>query len=250
VSDESLDQKLWEWKLLSDELKEKKAQEAKLRQELFAAFFSEPVEGTNTVDLPAGWQLKAKYTFNRNVDESALPAIMEELGYEVADDLVKFKPELKLKEYRQLNDEQRGQRDDDQRIGSGCHERGGLTGVLAGAEDDRLSNHGDDAGVDHEPNDPSGFTLLGVGDDRLVDLDDDEQQQRGIDKADNDKRISDVAGDRAFEYLQSEIEYPDTKQYDEYQRGSHLNVAEQFLADSQNSLVNRVGGRKRATNWI
>jgi len=100
-----------------------------------------------------------------------------------------------------FDDEQRRQSEDDECVRTGCHERGGLIGVLSGAEDDRLPHHRNDAGIDHQPDDLSGIAFLRVGDDGVVDLDDDEQQQRGVDEADNDERIGDTPTGRALEDL-------------------------------------------------
>lgn len=107
MTEESIDQKLWRWKQISDQVSELKAEETRLRMEIFGAMFQEPAEGTNTVDLPKGWKLKATHKINRNIDEAALPSILEELGEGMGDRLVRYKPELNVSEYRKLTDEQR-----------------------------------------------------------------------------------------------------------------------------------------------
>lgn len=105
-----------EWYRLSNELSRIKAAEMLLRTKIFRGMFKDPVEGTNTVPLAEGWQLKGKRTINRDIDPGSLQAYvhqdeegkskLSEAGIAVGN-LIKWKPELILKNYRQLTDEQR-----------------------------------------------------------------------------------------------------------------------------------------------
>lgn len=82
--------------------------EQELRKQVFEYYFKDPREGTNYLDLPNGWRLKAIYKLDRKIDEAALPAVKEqlkELGVNV-DALVEYKPTLKTKLYRELTAEQ------------------------------------------------------------------------------------------------------------------------------------------------
>ena len=75
--------------------------------EIFNSVFTEPKEGVNRVDIANGWKLKADYKYYRNIDEAALPAILKQLPEGSADRLVKYKPELKVRDYKALTEEQR-----------------------------------------------------------------------------------------------------------------------------------------------
>lgn len=99
----------WEIKQALKEAKKLAAEEKALRQALFTLFFPAPREGINTRELPAGWKLKGKYKLDRKVDEAALPAVLKEMREKgiSCDDLVRYKPELATKEYRNLTETER-----------------------------------------------------------------------------------------------------------------------------------------------
>lgn len=106
--------------------------EQALRKEVFAAFFPSPVEGTNTVELPASYKLKAKYPIERKVDAAMVavvrsmtvgelePGMRQELNLLGAPDamplvqalllnvdtLLDWEPKLKSRVYRELTKEQ------------------------------------------------------------------------------------------------------------------------------------------------
>lgn len=103
---------LEEWrraKAEADAVKPIIAKEQELRKQVFAAFYPDPKEGTNTLDLAEGWKLKGVYKLDRKIDEAALPAVTEqlrEMGVN-ADTLVKWSPNLKTATYKELTAEQR-----------------------------------------------------------------------------------------------------------------------------------------------
>ena len=102
---------LEKWYELNAKLKLLKMEESLLRKRVFAHYFPDPVEGTNTFDgLAKGYVIKGKRTINRNVDAASLTAIMPELREADinADTLVEWKPSLMLKAYRKLSDNERG----------------------------------------------------------------------------------------------------------------------------------------------
>jgi hypothetical protein len=83
-----------------------------MRLKIVALAFPEQKEGTNTLDLPNAWKLKAVVKIERKVDEAVLPAAKEQLQKMLInpDPLIRYKPELATKEYRELartNDEAR-----------------------------------------------------------------------------------------------------------------------------------------------
>lgn len=103
---------------LQKQLAEIKSTEALMRRRLFTHFFPTADEGTNTrLDvLPNGWQLKGERSIDRKVDEGTLnvfrqpgqdgkPSILDAAGVNV-DRLIRWKPELSVKEYRELTEDQ------------------------------------------------------------------------------------------------------------------------------------------------
>lgn len=104
------------WYELQAQLKSIKASEMLLRTKIYKGLFKDPVEGTNTIPLAEGWVMKAKRVIQRDIDIAALtinsanpelgPSRLELAGINVAS-LVKWKPELVLKNYRELTDEQK-----------------------------------------------------------------------------------------------------------------------------------------------
>ena len=77
------------------------ARERQLRSQLLANLFGVGGEGTKRAD-----GLKAVLKLDRKVDEAAYSAMRERLR-EAGADVVVFKPELSLRRYRALSDEQR-----------------------------------------------------------------------------------------------------------------------------------------------
>ncbi len=100
------------WYEANEALKKAKAAEMLLRLRVFGAFFPAPVEGTNTVTLPAvngvPFALKAKYPINRKVDPALLEVMKEAFAQHniSVDKLIKYTPELVLSEYRTLTAEE------------------------------------------------------------------------------------------------------------------------------------------------
>lgn len=100
---------LEEWYKATEELTRAKAKEILLRMRIFKHYFPSPSEGTNTFALPDGYELKGVHKINRSVEEPALlvlaPKFVE--AKIPVDDLIERKPELKIRQYRTLTDEQR-----------------------------------------------------------------------------------------------------------------------------------------------
>ena len=73
-----------------------------------AAFPNGLAEGVNTFELGGKWKLKISGVVTRSVDEAALPSILDRIakkfdGYD-AKELIKYKPELKVGDYKKLPD--------------------------------------------------------------------------------------------------------------------------------------------------
>lgn len=90
--------KLIEWQQISEQLAALRNKELELRKEIFAESFQSPREGVNKFPLANDFGLVATYKLTRRIkDEQPL----KDMG------LLKYKPELDLKKYRDLSDEQR-----------------------------------------------------------------------------------------------------------------------------------------------
>lgn len=84
-------------------------QEMMLRKKIFATYFKDPKEGTNTAPLNAGWVLKATHKINRKVLIAELTTLTPELQAAgiVVEDVIKSKPELSVSAYKALDDAKR-----------------------------------------------------------------------------------------------------------------------------------------------
>lgn len=113
---------LSKWYLLKKQLAEVKTAESLMRSRIAKFFFPTPDEGTNTHPLKdgTGANLKMVHTIDRKVDEGELAALKAALeaaasnpednlhGMELPfDDLIVWKPELKIGAYRKLSEAQR-----------------------------------------------------------------------------------------------------------------------------------------------
>ena len=99
---------LEQWYELQKQISELK-KETLLRQKIFGYYFEDAKEGTNTFDLQDGFLLKGKRVVNRTLDYGVFQANVERfrnIGI-TPEDLVRMKPELELKAYRNLSDDQR-----------------------------------------------------------------------------------------------------------------------------------------------
>jgi hypothetical protein len=99
------------WKLVL-ELKTLKSKEALARKFVFENCFKEGTykpEGTNKFQLPEHYELKAVTSLNRSIQIEVARAIAPDLAKlgVMVDDLIRWKPEVDITAYRQLNDEQR-----------------------------------------------------------------------------------------------------------------------------------------------
>ena len=97
-----------EWYNLKLKLEAIKEREAELRKKIFAAYFAEAHEGTNKLELQGGCTLNGKRVINRTIDKGAMVSLTPELqaaGIRL-DDIVEWKPSLKLSMYRKLSEEQ------------------------------------------------------------------------------------------------------------------------------------------------
>jgi hypothetical protein len=95
------------WEKAKKALDRAKDAENKARAELVAAAFPNGLdEGTNTFNLEGKWNLKISGVVDRKVDAPALPAVLERMKLKFPDidtsDLVKYKPEISVKEYKEL----------------------------------------------------------------------------------------------------------------------------------------------------
>lgn len=98
---------LGQWQDTKAELESLKRKEAQLRKLLFQGAFPNPVEGVNTITLVDGTIIKGTHKITRNIDEAALPSVLEQMPEAVRDNLVAYKPSLSVAVYRKLTAEER-----------------------------------------------------------------------------------------------------------------------------------------------
>lgn len=105
-------QELVEWEKMTRELAILKEKEMTLRKRVYRTFFKDPKEGTNTHQLGEGWLLKAQRKIDRKVDIGTLQALSAEnaLFWQHginANELIDWKPELKIKAFKSLPEDKR-----------------------------------------------------------------------------------------------------------------------------------------------
>jgi len=101
-------QLLAEWEEDKRMLERYKEREMNKRLLLFAGAFPNPKEGTQKHLLPDGRTISAQYKINRKVDEAALAvtlAALKEAGVANTDALVRYKPELAIREWKSLSED-------------------------------------------------------------------------------------------------------------------------------------------------
>lgn len=101
--------KIFRWFKVKKEMAELKAEESELRQAIISSYFAKPKkdEGTERRDLPDNWKLSAKFGLDRKVDETILDSVFAELPEGSKDRLIRYKPEVNIKAYRELTETQR-----------------------------------------------------------------------------------------------------------------------------------------------
>lgn len=107
-----VDEALVKWGAISEQLETIKTAEMNLRKIIFGECFPNPKEGTNNLELGAGYILKGTHKLSYNVSNQddvctkALEAI-HDTGNEgpfIAERLIKWKPELSTSEYKKADD--------------------------------------------------------------------------------------------------------------------------------------------------
>ena len=95
--------KIEHWMQLSDTLKSVKEEEAKLRREICDSLFKGKVGEFREKAVIDGYTVVATSKVNRTVDKAVLTSLWEALS-EDEKACIEFKPDLKLTNYRKLND--------------------------------------------------------------------------------------------------------------------------------------------------
>lgn len=100
---------LAEWQETAIALKALTAREKALREGLFKGTFPDPVEGTNTYELPDGRKVKGVHKITRTLKADVLGQLVQEgkVPNEVAGAITRWKAELKVKEYKELPEDVR-----------------------------------------------------------------------------------------------------------------------------------------------
>lgn len=106
-----LDQnKLQEWYKIQQQIDELKADELRLRKEIFESVFTSPVEGSakNKFDLGDGWVLQGDYKINRKIDEAVISTLAKsDNAGPLVGKVFEYAPKLKLREWKGLTPEDR-----------------------------------------------------------------------------------------------------------------------------------------------
>lgn len=98
------------WVEAQKALESLKARELELRLAVVTAYFPDAaVEGTHNLDLNDGWKLKLTSRVNRKMENAKgeTDSIAKQLPPEVAEKVIAWKPELKLRGYKSLQPEYR-----------------------------------------------------------------------------------------------------------------------------------------------
>lgn len=106
------DQLLMKWQEAKDALARAKEIEMDLRKYIVGRAFPQPTEGTNTLELGGGYELKAaiKYHYKLDPDLSKVEQALDDIagmgneGAFIADRLVKWSADFLLTEYRKLQE--------------------------------------------------------------------------------------------------------------------------------------------------
>lgn len=112
--DKSQDEVLLEWGKRKTILAVAKEREMEFRKYVVNRAFPEKHEGTNTLELGKGYELKANVKFNYKLaDNDVVEKTLEEIavignrGKFIADRLVSWTPNFLLTEYRQLQEDEK-----------------------------------------------------------------------------------------------------------------------------------------------
>lgn len=97
------------WYQMQDQLRQLKFKEAQLRRRIIKTFFPNGEEGANTYLLDDGYKLKGTIVVSRDIEQASLDANRKRLEKEKipVDRLVRYLPDLVLKEYRKLTEDHR-----------------------------------------------------------------------------------------------------------------------------------------------
>ncbi len=100
-----IDARIMAWTKAKAELAKAKDREMDLRKSISKELFPAPTEGVNTHELGKGYKIKMTHKLNRTIDEASLSSVLERLPN--AEECVKYKPELAIKKFKALSDEDR-----------------------------------------------------------------------------------------------------------------------------------------------
>lgn len=92
---------LLKWQEVNEQLETLKATEMALRLHLVDSIAPvDKAEGSSTVEIGNGWKLTAERKLNYSVDKEHVQGLVSKLPYDLAQSLIRWKPELNLPAYR------------------------------------------------------------------------------------------------------------------------------------------------------
>lgn len=97
------------WYVVAEQLAKAKEEEMTLRKKIAKTYFPDPVEGVNDVPMSDGWVMKMTYKIDRKIISEKFALLQDEFKTAKLPlkDLVRFKPDLAVGEYKKLTEEQR-----------------------------------------------------------------------------------------------------------------------------------------------
>lgn len=108
----SRDELLIKWNACKADIEKAKAAEMEMRKYIVSRAFPDKQEGTNTLELGEGYELKANIKFNYNLaDNDIVESTLNEIaavgneGQFIAERLVSWTPSFLLTEYRKLQED-------------------------------------------------------------------------------------------------------------------------------------------------
>jgi len=103
MNQEQID-KLTLWEETQQKLTRLKAQELKLRKEIFADMFPNPKLGVNNIPLNADWILQGTAKESKSVDQAVLVTVINNLSATAADKAVKLTYGINYKAFEFIDD--------------------------------------------------------------------------------------------------------------------------------------------------
>ncbi|AJD83135.1 hypothetical protein [Paracoccus phage vB_PmaS-R3] len=113
IAEMTRDEAIMSWNEAKATLDAAKAREMELRKHIVGSQFDVTKVGTQNIELGNGWKLKAvvKESYNLSSDTDKVDAVLDTFEDWQAERLVKWSARLSVKEYKELDDEDKAKLD-------------------------------------------------------------------------------------------------------------------------------------------